>query len=224
VVDPAQLTRTDDYIKEMFGQEDPLLANLMPAAIARGLPPISVSATVGHLLHTLSAAVSRPQGLSVELGTLAGYSAIWLARGLASGAHLLTVEPEPLHADVAQSNLAAAGLAHRVTILRATALSALAELARAHGPASLDLVFLDALKHEYPDYLAAARPLLRPGGLLIADNAITSRFHITDPPGDPMRDGVDRFNRTIAADPGFAPSIVPLGSGLVIATRLSDAS
>lgn len=223
-MDPTQATPTDTYIQEVFGQQDPLLTTLMPAAISRGLPPISVSAPVGHLLHTLSAASSRPRGLSLELGTLAGYSGIWLAKGLAPGARLLTAEPNPLHADVSQANFTAAGLADRVTILRTTALEALAQIARDRGPACLDLVFLDALKNEYPDYFRAARPLLRPGGLLIADNAITSRFHITDPPGDPMRDAVDRFNRTIAADPAFAAAIVPLGSGLVIATRLNDAA
>lgn len=222
-MDPDRTAQTESYINDVFGKQPQLLASLMPAAIARGVPAISVSSPVGHLLHTLSAAVSRPGRVSLELGTLAGYSAIWLARGLAPGARLLTVEPAPLHAEIAQANLAAAGVADRVTVLRTTALSALTDIARTRGPGSLDLVFVDALKHEYPDYLTAARPLLRPGGLLIADNAITSRFHITDAPGDPMRDAVDRFNRAIASDPAFAASIVPLGSGLVIATRLPDA-
>lgn len=214
--------RENAYIREVFGLEDAALAALMPRAIDRGLPPISVSAPVGHLLQTLAAAATTPDGLALELGTLAGYSAIWLARGLAPGARLLTVEPEALHADVAQANLNAAGVADRVLILRATALDAITELASSHGPACLDLAFLDAIKSEYPDYLAALRPLLRPGALLIADNALSSRFHISDPPGDPMRDGVDRFNRTIAADPGFAAACIPLGNGLVIATRRPD--
>ncbi len=218
-MDPSRLERTEAYVRDVFGLEDTLLSSLMPRAIDRGLPPISVSSPVGHLLLTLSAATSRPRGLSLELGTLAGYSGIWLALGLAPGARLITVEPETLHADVAQANFAQAGVADRVEIRRTNALAAIARIARDHGPACLDLAFLDALKNEYPDYLEALRPLIRPGGMLIADNAISSRFHITDPPGDPMRDAVDRFNRTIAGDPAFHAACVPLGSGLVIATR-----
>jgi predicted O-methyltransferase YrrM len=220
--DPTLADRTDAYIQEVFGQEDGHLASLMPDAVAAGLPAISVSAPVGRLLLALGTAVSRPGGVMLELGALAGYSGIWLARGLAPGARLISVEPEARHADLAAANFARAGVGDRVEIRRATALEAIADLARTLGPASLDLAFLDALKHEYPDYLAALRPLLRPGGVLIADNAITSRFHITDPPGDASRDGVDRFNRAVAADPGFAAACVPLGSGLVIATRLGD--
>ena len=211
---------TTSYIQEVFGTQDNHLAGVMTSAQGRGVPAISVSAPVGHFLQAMAAAASKPGGLALELGTLAGYSGIWIARGLAPGATLVTVEPEPLHAQIARANFLQAGVSDRIDLWTTTGLDAIARLARERGPACLDLVFIDAIKSEYPAYLDAVRPLIRPGGVLVADNCITSRFHITDPPGDPMRDGVDRFNRMIAADPGFAASIVPLGSGMVVATRL----
>ena len=219
---PTDADRTEAYIKSVFGSEDALLAGVMPGAISRGMPAIAVSAATGHVLQALAAAASRPGGIILELGTLAGYSGTWIARALAPGARLITVEPNPLHADIARTNFDRAGLGGRVEIRRTTALSAIAELSRTLGPLSLDMVFIDALKNEYPDYLHAVRPLVRAGGIIVADNAITSRFHVADPPGDPMRDGVDQFNRTIAADPALAASCVPLGSGLVVATRLRE--
>ncbi|HYE03195.1 MAG TPA: O-methyltransferase [Phycisphaerales bacterium] len=217
---PQRWAYTTAYLRGIFGTEDQQLATLMPRAVAAGLPDIAVSSDVGRLLKLLTG-LTRGR-LALELGTLAGYSGIWIARGLAPGGRLITLEPEPLHADFAQREFAAANLADRVELRRAKALDALPALAAELGEGSLDLVFFDAIKREYPAYWSLVRPLLTVGGLLIADNILgAGDWWIDETPGtSPDRDAADRFTRAVACDPDFDSTGFPLREGVLVARRL----
>lgn len=209
------------YLNDIFGSQDEQQATLMQRATEAGLPDIAVSAEVGHLLSILTR-LAGPASLALEIGTLAGYSGIWIARALSPGGRLVTIEFEEAHADVAQAEFEAAGVADRVEIVRGAALDVLPELATRLGPASVDFVFLDAVKAEYPAYFELVKPLLRPGGVLVADNVIaTSGVLVPEQPDATAGTrGVDAFNRMIAADPAFETACVPLREGLTIALRV----
>lgn len=215
---PERWEYTRAYTREVFGAEDAHLAGLMDEAVKAGLPDISVSPDVGRLLHLLTS-LTRGR-LALEFGTLAGYSAIWIARGLGEGGRLITVESEPAHADFAEAQLARAGVRERVSVRRGKALEVLPGIADEVGPGSVDLVFLDAVKAEYPDYLRLVRPLVAPGGLLIADNVLGAGAWWIDDEDNASRRAVDAFNRAIAGDPDFEAACVPLREGLVIARRV----
>ena len=218
---PARWEYTKKYLHETFGRPDEQLATLMHRAVAAGLPDIAVSADVGRLLELLAAMVCREQGAkgrALELGTLAGYSGIWLARGMGRG-ELITVESEPKHADFAATEFDRAGVGQQVRIVTGAALDVLPGLATELGPESLDLAFFDAIKTEYTDYLRLVRPLLRPGGLLIADNALGSGHWWIDCEADETRRAVDTFNRAVAADPVFTAACVPAREGVLIARK-----
>ena len=190
---------------------------LMQRAVDAGIPDIAVSAGVGRLLTVLAQTVGART--IVEVGTLAGYSGIWLARGLSEGGMLITIELNDKHADFAANEFEDAGVGERVDIRRGGGLEVLPELVEELGPDSVDVVFLDAVKTEYPDYLPHAKKLLRPGGLLLADNALGGgSWWIADKPGsDASRDAADRFNRLVADDDDFEASCVPIREGVLIA-------
>ncbi len=207
---------TSDYLADVFGREDTLLAELTEEAAREALPPIAVSADVGRLLHLL-VRTTRARAV-LELGTLGGYSAIWMARALAPDGHLATIEFDARHASFARRQFEKAGLRDRATVLDGAALDVIpAAVARLGG--SLDVAFLDAVKTEYPAYLAALADHIAPGGLLIADNVLGSRAWWIDDVGHPDRDAVDRFNRTLANDPRFDVAAVPIREGVLIARR-----
>lgn len=205
-----------DYSRSVFGAQDDVLADLLRDAAAEGLPDIAVGPEMGRLLAILTALT--PARLAVEVGTLGGYSAIWIARALAPGGKLVTIEIDPRHAVFARRFFRRAGVADRVDLRVGAALSVLPDLAREIGPASADVVFLDAVKTEYPDYWRLTRALVAPGGLLLADNVFGSNWWIGDE-GDATRRAVDRFNRMVAADAEFETVAVPLRQGLLIARR-----
>jgi predicted O-methyltransferase YrrM len=217
---------TNNYLRDVFGAPDEQLKTLMPRAIAAGIPDIAVSADVGRLLKILASMTNGGRGARriVEVGTLAGYSGIWLARGLESDskARLLTIEPNPLHADFAEREFRAAGLGGRVEMIRGEGLPVLARLVKDLGPGSVDVLFLDAIKTEYPEYLRIGKPLIARGGLLIADNVLGSGgWWIDTPPGgNENRDAADRFNRLVCADRDFEAVAVPLREGVLIARRI----
>lgn len=216
--------QTAAYLADVFGRPDDQLRTLMQRAAAAGLPDIAISADVGRLLTLFSSlAGAHGAGLIVEVGTLAGYSAIWLARGLRPGGRLITIELEPKHADFAAAEFRRARLADRIDIRRGRALDILNALARELPPGSVDLAFLDAEKREYVEYFTILKPLLRPGGLLVADNALgSSSWWITDAPGSsPERDAVDHFNHLVAGDPEFDPAAIANRQGLLVARKLA---
>src|SRR5262249_48110707 len=124
---PQRWQYTEAYAHEVFGQQDPHLANLMIEGVKHGLPDIAVNAEVGRLLLMLTS-MTRAR-LALEIGTLGGYSGIWIARGLAKGGKLVTIEAEPKHAEFAQEQFRRAGVADRVQIRRGLALDVLRQLA-----------------------------------------------------------------------------------------------
>lgn len=219
---PERWRNTSTYLQQVFGQEDAQQAGMMARAVAAGLPEIAISSEVGKLLYILTRMAGGGGGarLAIELGTLAGYSGIWLARGLAAGGMLVTVELDEKHAAFAQREFERAGVADRVRLERGAALEVLPRLAREFGPASVDLAFLDAVKVEYMEYASLLKPMLRRGALLLADNVLGSDFWIDDPPGSSAtRDAIDRFNRAMAADEDFDVVAVPIRQGVMIARR-----
>jgi caffeoyl-CoA O-methyltransferase len=201
------------YAAELFDDPDDQLATLMDRAVEAGLPRIAVSPDVGRLLKILTSLT--PGRVAVELGTLAGYSGIWIARGLAPDGMLFTVEVDPAHADFAETEFSAAGLADRVEVVRGAALDVLPGLTHRLGLGSVDLAFLDARKTEYLDYLRLVKPLLAPGGLLVADNVYGTGEGWID-----EGHGTDDFNRAVAFDPDFDSTITPMREGVLIARRL----
>lgn len=220
---PQRWDGTCAYLREVFGREDEQLATLMQRAVAAGLPDIAVDASVGRLLRLLVSMTGAGRGAErvIEVGTLAGYSGIWLARGLGPGGRLVTIELEGAHAAFARGEFARAGLAGRVDLRLGAGLDVLPALRDELGAASIDVAFLDAVKTEYAAYAEILIPMLRPGGLLIADNALgAGSWWIDGPAGrDASRDAMDAFNRAVAADDRFEAAGVPIREGLLVARR-----
>lgn len=209
---PERWSYIGDYANDVFGVHDEHLAGLTSRAVEAGLPPIAVSADVGRLLKIL---VSMTKGeLALELGTLGGYSGIWIARGLSPGGKLVTIEHNDQHADFAESEFEAAGVGEKVEIVRGDALDILPRLAARFGKESIDFAFIDARKSEYVEYYQLIKPLLKPGGLLVADNVYGTGAGWID-----QGHGTDEFNRLLAEDPDFEAVAIPLREGVLIARR-----
>lgn len=203
----ARLARIDAYVEELFAAEDEALRAARAEMAAAGLPAINVSPTAGKLLSLLARLVGARRIL--EVGTLGGYSAIWLARALPEGGRLVTLELEERHAAVARANLERAGLAARVEIRLGPAAETLAALAAA-GEEPFDFIFIDADKPGYLDYLEWSIRLSRPGTLIVADNAI-QRGAVVEPEGGGENvQAIRRFNRALAADRRLEALILPL--------------
>ncbi len=195
----------DSYFEELFVPADPVLAAALAASEAAGLPAISVSPSQGKLLQVL--ALSLQARRILEIGTLGGYSAIWLSRGLAEGGALVTLEAEPRHAAVARENLARAGFAATADVRLGPAAGTLAELA-AGGAAPFDLIFIDANKDGYPGYLGWALRLSRPGTVIVADNVVRGG-KVADPASeDAATRGVREYLRLLAAEPRVTSSAI----------------
>jgi caffeoyl-CoA O-methyltransferase len=216
---PERWNFTNEYSREVFGRQDEHLAGLMPQAVKLGLPDIAVCADVGRLLKLLTA-MTRGR-LAIEVGTLGGYSGIWIARGLAPNGKLITIEPEVLHADFAMKQFQIAGVVDRVELRRGTGLEVLAALAEELPAGAVDVVFLDAIKSEYPDYWQIVRPLIGVGGLIIADNVYGSGDWWIDDEANAARRGADRFNRLVADDSDFVAVAVPLRQGVLVGRRMA---
>ena len=214
---PQRWQYTADYCREVFGRQDAHLAGLMAEAVRAGLPDIAVSPEVGRLLMIL-ASTTRGK-VALEVGTLGGYSGIWIARGLAAGGRLITVERDPRAAAFAREQFERAGVAGRVELRVGAALDVLPRLARELAPGSVDVVFLDADKTEYPRYWSAVRPLIARGGFILADNALGAGSWWIDDADHPSRRGADEFNRLVAGDPEFEAVAVPIRQGLLIGRR-----
>jgi caffeoyl-CoA O-methyltransferase len=213
-ITPETWDYINDYSAEVFGAQDEHLAGLMEEAVAAGLPPISVEADVGRLLKILT---SMTRGLlAVEVGTLAGYSGIWIARGLRPEGRLITIEYEPKHADFAAGQFERAGVADRVEQRRGAGIEVLTTLVEELEPGSVDVLFLDAIKSEYTEYFLIARSLIPVGGLVIADNVYATGAGWID-----QGHGSDAFNRHIAADPDFEAAAFPFHDGVLIGLRIS---
>jgi predicted O-methyltransferase YrrM len=196
----------DAYIDEHLIGEDPVLTGALARAAAAGLPAHDVAPNQGKLLHLLARLAGARRIL--ELGTLAGYSTIWLARALPEDGRLITLEADAGYAEVARANLEAAGLADRVEVRVGAALDTLPDL---EGP--FDLVFLDADKQRTPEYLEWALRLTRPGSLIVADNVVRDGELADADSDDPRVQGVRRFMELLgAASNVTATAIQTVGS------------
>ena len=193
----------DRYIADhLLRGEDPALDAALRDSIATGLPPIAVTPAQGKLLELLA----RVQGARtiLELGTLGGYSTIWLARALPPGGRLVTLEANPRYAVLARANIARAGLEELVELRVGPALQTLPELA-AEGAGPFDLIFIDADKGNYPGYFEWSLKLSRPGTLIVGDNVVRDGA-ILDPDADDPSGGnetikgVRRFYEMLAAE------------------------
>jgi len=190
-----QWTLVDRYIEDLFIGADPALEAALAASTAAGLPAIAVSPSQGKLLQILATAIGARRIL--EIGTLGGYSTIWLARALPPDGRLITLELEQKHADVARANLARAGVSHLVDVRVGRALDQLPSL-RGDGP--FDLIFIDADKGGYTEYLSWAVTLARAGGLIIADNVVRDGKITDAASADANVQGIRRFNDALARD------------------------
>jgi predicted O-methyltransferase YrrM len=192
-----QWTAVDDYINEMLVPADPALEAALSASAAADLPPIQVAPNQGKLLQILVRATGARNVL--EVGTLGGYSTIWLARGLPPGGHLITLEVNPRHAEVARANLERAGVASVVDVRLGRALDTLPQI-EAEGKGPFDLVFIDADKPSNADYVEWGLRLSRPGALIIVDNVVREGA-VADPNSvDPNVAGVRRLNALFARE------------------------
>ncbi len=193
-----QWTAVDQYITELFVPPDAALDAVLQASTEAGLPPINVAQNQGKLLHILALACGARSIL--EIGTLGGYSTIWLARALPPGGKLITLEADPKHAEVARKNVARANLADVVEVRLGKALETLPPLA-AEGLAPFDLVFIDADKENTLAYFEWALKLTRSGSLIITDNVVRKGEVINAASDDASVQGIRRFNAALAAEP-----------------------
>ncbi len=199
-----------ELVRSLVAPEDSVLAAARRRAGEAGLPAIEIAPEDGALLAAL-VRLLRP-ALIVEIGTLFGYSAIWMARALPSGGRMITIEHEPAHAAVARANLAAAGLDGTVEVREGDAREVLATI-----PPPVDMVFVDADKASYPLYLAWAVAALRPGGLFAADNAFQGG-RVVDPGDDSSAIAVRAMLESLAGD-DWHPAMAPTLEGLAIGIR-----
>ncbi len=219
-----QWTAVDRYITELFVPPDPALDAALQSSDAAGLPSINVSPNQGKLLYLL-AQVQRARNI-LEIGTLGAYSTIWMGRALPAGGRLITLEFDPKHAEVARANIARAGLAGVVELRLGRALDTLPQLAT-EGRGPFDLIFIDADKQGYPDYLAWALKLSRRGSLIIADNVVR-KGAVADPASaDSNVQGVRRYSQLLAAEPRVSATVIQtVGSkgydGLAIALVVAE--
>ncbi len=199
-------TAVDGYITDLFVPPDSALNVALQASETAGLPAINVSPPQGKFLQLLARAIGARAIL--EMGTLGGYSTIWLARALPAGGRLITLEADPKHAEIARTNIVRAGLSGVVELRLGRALDTLPQLA-AEGRGPFDFIFIDADKPSYADYFAWALKLSRRGTIIIGDNVIR-RGAVIDPSksDDPRVPGVLRFNQAVAAERRVSGTVI----------------
>ncbi len=218
-VDEGLWTKVDRYITDTLTPADPALQAALQSSAAAGLPEIQVAPNQGKLLHMLARLQDARRIL--EIGTLGGYSTIWLARALPHEGRLITLEVDPKHAEVARANIARAGLGDRVEIRIGAALQILPALAaEAKGP--FDLIFIDADKANIPEYFTWSLKMSRPGTVIVVDNVVRGGSVIEPKSEDTSVQGVRKLFDMLAREPRVtATALQTLGSkgydGLAIA-------
>lgn len=198
-------TAVDNYYTNLLEETDPVLEAALAASAQAGLPAINVSPSQGKFLQLLARAVGAKSIL--EVGTLGGYSTIWLARALPAGGRLVTLEIDPDHANVARNNIERAGLAHVVDLRLGEATESLSELLREEaGP--FDFIFIDADKEFYGHYLLWALELARKGTVIIADNVVRKGDVLDANSKDEKVQGILRFNQVLASDSRVSATVM----------------
>ncbi|MBM7843327.1 O-methyltransferase [Herpetosiphon giganteus] len=200
----------DNYISDSLVQADPVLESALQASAEAGLPPINVAPNQGKLLHMFAMMCGAKRIL--EIGTLGGYSSIWLARALPADGKLITLEYEPHHAEVAKANLAKAGLSDKVEVRVGAALASLAQLAD-EGIEPFDLIFIDADKPNNPHYLAWALKFAHVGTVIIGDNVVRNGAVTNSSDPDPAIQGTRQLFADLASNPKLtATALQTVGS------------
>lgn len=200
-----QWSAVDRYIADHLLPQDAALEGALRASAEAGLPNINVSPAQGKMLMLL-ARLHRARTI-LEIGTLGGYSTIWLARALPEGGRLVTLEYEPKHAEVARKNIARAGLSRVVEILVGAALETLPQV-ESSGRGPFDMFFIDADKPNNPQYFAWALRLSRPGSLIVVDNVVRDGAIIDPARKDPNVEGTRRLYEALAAEPRVTATVI----------------
>ena len=217
-------TAVDRYLTDLVVRPALALQEAEADSARSGLPAIQVTAPQGKLLHLLAQLMGAARIL--EIGTLGGYSTLWLASALPPGGRIVTLEIDPRCAEVARRSLTRAGLAHQVDLRVGPALATLPRLAE-EGAGPFDLVFIDADKAEYPEYLRWSLALTRPGSLLVGDNVVRDGAILDADSADPRVQGARRFHEGVGADRRLCATVIQtVGSkgydGLTLALVRSD--
>ncbi|MGD1038575.1 MAG: O-methyltransferase [Roseiarcus sp.] len=205
-MDRTKWSAVDAYIVEKIGASDAGLEAALAANAAAGLPAIDVSPPQGKLLYLLARMARTRKAL--EIGTLGGYSTIWLARALPLDGFVVTLEAVPKHAEVARDNIRRAGLSGQVRLRVGPALESLPRIAE-EGIGPFDLVFIDADKPCNPDYLAWALRLVRPGAVIVCDNVVREGAVVDRTSKDPSVQGTQRMFDMIAKEPRLSATAIP---------------
>ncbi len=208
VFEPAVQHALSQYIVDLFVREDASQQKIKHTTEEQGLPQIDLRAEEGWMLYLLTQMIGAQR--AVEIGTLAGYSATWILRGLGDGGRLISLEYDEKHAEVARANLTAAGFDDQAEIVVGDAHQSIKAL---EGP--FDLVFIDADKPGYDNYWNWALTVVRAGGLIVAHNAFQHGKIIESQPS-PMQ----QFNARVAAEERVLSTIIPVGDGLLVALVL----
>jgi predicted O-methyltransferase YrrM len=203
------------YVRELFAREDDVLATIRARHAADGLPEIFISPEEAQIITVLLTAAGARRVL--EVGTLGGYSGVWIARALGPGGRLVTIERDAACAEVARESFRAAGVADRVELVVGEASQVLAKL-----EPGFDAVFLDADKEPLVGYFQEAMRLLEVGGLLLVDNAFI-HGRVADPADrEPDVEGVRALNRLAATDERLVSAVVPVRDGLTVGVKVRD--
>ncbi len=214
---PNDMTPLLAYSEELFAPETEVQRWIRQQIVERGFPAIHVSPLEGRILALLARLIGAERLL--EVGTLGGYSALWLMALLGEGARLITLESDPGHAALAREAFRRAGEEKRIELREGDARRMIRDglLADPDGRGSFDLVFIDADKEGYPYYLEAACELLKPGGLLLADNAYWEGKVVDASACDAATEAIRLFNRRLADDQRFEAVLLPVRDGLAAA-------
>ena len=214
--DPSVLL--SGYVRGLFARDDRVLEELRYEISRQGLPEIYISPEVGRLLQVLLISIGARRVL--EIGTLGGYSAIWMARAVPDDGFVLTLERDEIHAAFARRFLAEAGLEGKVEVRLGDARGLLSALVDEAGR-PFDAVFIDADKESYAEYLERSLELVRPGGLIIADNAFREGRVLEGDPDEATR-GIQEYNDRIASHPRLVSTIIPIRDGVAVSVVGSE--
>ena len=204
-MDQKLFEQVDQYISNLLGDEDQALKDAIKSIDAAGIPPISVSANQGKFLQVLAKLINAKKIL--EVGTLGGYSTIWMARALPADGKLITLEIDKLHANVALQNFKNAGVENKIELRLGPALETLPALLRENA-GTFDMIFIDADKPPYPEYFELALKLSRAGTLIIADNVIREGKVLDENHPDDKVQGVHRLNKMLSGNKMVTATII----------------
>lgn len=211
-MDEQTIQKVTDYINLNFAPEDQFLREIQQEAKRQQLPQISIQPFEGRLLQFLAMAIGAKK--IVEIGTLAGYSGLWLARALPSDGKLYTIDASAKHVAIARAHFSRSGVADQVEVMQGQAMDMLHKL---EPQAPFDFMFIDANKDQYPEYLAWAIENLREGGIVTAHNTVRDGRILA--PEESDDEAVIAFNQTLATHPQLTSLLLAVGDGMAVAIK-----